>query len=71
MPKEFIDVVRRLATDEEFRAEFMDDPRKCLSDLGVSRDMVEKLVPALMAAIATGGIILSNVKPPSPEVGWR
>jgi hypothetical protein len=69
--KEFMDVVRRLATDEEFRAEFMDDPRKCLSDLGVSRDMVEKLVPALMAAIATGGIILSDVQPLSPQVGWR
>ena len=71
MSKEFMDVVRRLATDEEFRAEFMDDPRKCLSDLGVSRDMVEKLVPALMAAIATGGIILSDVQPLSPQVGWR
>jgi len=69
--KEFMDVVRRLATDEEFRAEFTDDPRKCLSDLGVSRDMVEKLVPALMAAIATGGIILSDVQPLSPQVGWR
>ena len=71
MSKELMDVVRRLATDEEFRAEFMDDPRKCLSDLGVSRDMVEKLVPALMAAIATGGIILSDVQPLSPQVGWR
>ena len=71
MSKEFVEVVRRLATDEEFRAEFMDDPRKCLSDLGVSRDMVEKLVPALMAAIATGGIILSDVQPLSPQVGWR
>jgi hypothetical protein len=69
--KEFMDVVRRLATDEEFRAEFMDDPRKCLSDLGVSRDMVEKLVPALMAAIATGAIILNDVQPLSPQVGWR
>ena len=71
MSKEFTEVVRRLATDEEFRAEFMGNPRKCLSDLGVSTEMVEKLVPALMAAIATGGIILGDVQPLSPQLGWR
>jgi hypothetical protein len=69
--KEFIEVVRRLATDEEFRAEFMGDPRKCLSDLGVSSEMVEKVVPALMAAVATGGIILQDVEPLSTQLGWR
>jgi hypothetical protein len=71
MSKEFIEVARRLATDEEFRAEFMGDPRKCLSDLGVSSEMVEKVVPALMAAVATGGIILQDVEPLSTQVGWR
>jgi hypothetical protein len=71
MSKEFMEVVRRLATDEEFRAEFMGDPRKCLSDLGVSSEMVEKVVPALMAAVAAGGIILQDVEPLSTQVGWR
>jgi hypothetical protein len=71
VPKEFVDVARRLATDEEFRAEFMGDPRKSLSDLGVSGEMVEKLVPVVMAAIAMGGIILSDVQPLSPGIGWR
>jgi hypothetical protein len=69
--KELKEVVRRLATDEEFRAEFMGNPRKCLSDLGVSGEMVEKVVPALMAAVAAGGIILQDVEPLSNQLGWR
>jgi hypothetical protein len=69
--KELLEVAKLLATDEDYRADFMNNPRKSLSDLGFSGDMVERLVPALMAVITAGGIFLHEVEPLSIPVGWR
>jgi len=71
MSKEMFEVVQRLATDEEYRAEFIADPRKRLTDLGISAEMVERLVPALLAALAAGPVVLNQIEPLSPMVGWR
>ena len=74
MSKELLQVVQQLATDEEFRAEFMADPRKRLSELGVSAEMVERLVPALVAALAAGPVVLNKIDPDlilSPMLSWR
>ena len=74
MSKELFQVVQQLATDEEFRAEFMADPRKRLSELGVSAEMVERLAPTLMAALAAGPVVLSKIDPGligSPMLSWR
>ena len=74
MSKELLEIVERVATDEEYRAEFMADPKTRLSELGVPAKMVERIVPAMMAAIAAGPIVLSEIGPnliDSPMVGWR
>ena len=74
MSKELLEVVQRLATDEEYRAEFMADPKTRLSELGVPPKLVERVVPTLLAAIAAGPIILDKIDPNSalsPGVGWR
>ena len=74
MSEELLEVVRRVATDEEYRAEFMADPKTHLTELGVPAKMVERIVPTLMAAIAAGPIILNSPGPGvlSPGgVGWR
>jgi hypothetical protein len=69
--KEFVEAVKQLVTDEELRADFLENPRKSLADLGVPNQMVERLVPALMAAIAAGGVILQDIEPLYDQVGWR
>ncbi len=72
MSKGFIDVVKQLATDEDFRARFLADPRKHLLEMGFPLEMVERAVPALMAAIVAGGIVGGEVEPfISPMFGWR
>ena len=74
MSKELFQVVQQLATDDEFRAKFMADPRKRLSELGVSAELVERLVPTLMAALAAGPVVLSKIDPDligSPMLSWR
>ena len=74
MSKELFKIVQRVATEEEYRAEFMADPRKCLSGLGVSAEMVERLVPALVAALAAGPVVLNKIDPDlllSPMMSWR
>ena len=74
MSKKLFQVVQQLATDEEFRAEFMADPRKRLSEMGVSAEMVERLVPTLMAALAAGPVVLNKIDPDlivGPMLSWR
>jgi len=74
MSKELFKIVQRVATEEEYRAEFMADPRKSLSELGVSAEMVERLVPALVAALAAGPVVLNKIDPDlllSPMMSWR
>jgi len=74
MSKELLEIVQRVASEEEHRAEFMADPRKYLSDLGVSAEMVERLVPALVAALAAGPVVLNKIDPDLifyPMMSWR
>ena len=74
MSKELFEVVQRVATDEEYRAEFMADPKTRLSELGVPAEVVERILPTLLAALAAGPIVLSEIGPnliDSPMVGWR
>jgi hypothetical protein len=72
MSREFLEAVHRLATDEAFRTEFLAAPEKHLIEMGVSPEMVKRLVPAVMTAFVSGGVAL-NALPPilTPEVGWR
>jgi hypothetical protein len=72
MSKEFLEAVHRLATDEAFRIEFLAAPGKHLSEMGVSPEMVERLVPVVMTAFVAGGVALNKLPPIlAPEVGWR
>ena len=71
MPEEVWEVVEQLKEDEALQAEFLADPKKWLSDRGVSAEMVERLIPALMAAVITGGVVLQQIEPLSVPVGWR
>ena len=74
MSKELLEVVQRVATDEEYRAEFMADPRARLSELGVPAKMVERIVPTLLAVLAAGPVVLDKIDPDliaSPMIGWR
>ena len=74
MSKELLEVVQRVATDEEYRAEFMADPKTRLSELGVPAEVVERIVPTLLAALAAGPIVLSEIGPNTIDaglLGWR
>lgn len=72
MSREFLEAVRRLAMDEAFRTEFLAAPQKHLSEMGVSPEMVERLVPAVMTAFVAGGVILKDLPTIlAPELGWR
>ena len=74
MSKELLEVVQRVTTDEEYRSEFMADPRTRLSELGVPAKLVERIVPTLLAAVAAGSIVLTEIDPEvilSPALGWR
>jgi hypothetical protein len=71
MSNELLDVVRQLATDEDFRASFLADPKKHLADLGLSAETVKSLAPALMAAVAAGGVILPGIDQAGILVGWK
>jgi hypothetical protein len=71
MSGEMAGIVRQLLVDEKFRAQVMAAPRKRLSDLGFPTEVVESLIPVLMATFAAGGIILSEVDPLYTPIGWR
>jgi hypothetical protein len=74
MSKELLEVVQRVTTDAEYRAEFMADPKTRLSELGVPANLVERIVPTLLAAVAAGSIVLTEIDPEvilSPALGWR
>ena len=74
MSKELLEVVQRVATDEEYRAEFMADPRARLSELGVPAKTAERIVPTLLAVLAAGPVVLNKIDPDliaSPMIGWR
>ena len=74
MSKELFEVVQRVATDEEYRAEVMANPKAHLSELGVPTEAVERILPTLLAALAAGPIVLNEIDPDailSPMVGWR
>jgi hypothetical protein len=72
MSREFLEAVHRLATNEAFRTEFLAAPEKHLLEMGVSPEMVKRLVPAVMTAFVASGVVLNSL--PSvlpPDVGWR
>jgi len=73
MSGEFLKAVHRLATDEAFRTEFLAAPEKHLSEMGVSPEMVKRLVPAVMTAFVASGVVLNELPPIpiTPDVGWR
>ena len=74
MSKELLEAVKRLASDEEYRAGFMTDPRTRLSELGVPAEVVDRIVPTLLAALAAGPIVLNELGPngiDSEFLGWR
>lgn len=69
---ELFETARRLATDETFRAEFLAAPRKYLSDLGVSPEVVEKMVPAVLTILTTGSVLLNELDPIVKRgISWR
>jgi hypothetical protein len=71
MSEEVFKVTEQLTADETLQAEFMADPRKFLSDRGVPVELAERLLPTLMAVVAAGGVVLQQIVPLSPGMGWR
>jgi len=65
------EVVEQLREDEVLQAEFLADPREWLSERGISSEMVERLLPMLTAVVVAGGVIVQQIGPQSPPMGWR
>lgn len=71
MRKDLLEFVQKLVKDEDFRAEFMAEPRKHLAGLGISAEMMERLIPVLLTALTAGFVLLDEVEPLPGVVGWR
>lgn len=64
------ELMRRFATDEEFRNRVLLAPKETLmAELGISRETYEALV-AVIPVLVAGGLLVAGGKDPSVTSSW-